>query len=192
MERSGRVEAFGDLAAVPVDDDVGVQQRHDLREVLAAVRGLGSGNEYIGGRRWGEADQTAGSIERMRSLQRVDGDGDHADRPGTLDAIRSVVEKDDLIGRQPEVGRRLQIWAGQRLAFAEVRAVDEYVETVELRTADDPFARRRAIQIVAEDADFDAGRARLVDQGQRIGSEHAGAQLDAHRPPHRDAIRVAT
>ena len=111
-------------------------------QILAAVRRLGSGDLLIGRGRSDEADQPPGPFEGVRARQRIDVHRDHPHGPSAFDAVRSVVEKDDLLWRQPEVGGRLEIRPGGRLAFTEVGAVDEDIELGELRTAGDPLTRR--------------------------------------------------
>ena len=127
------VQTLGDLHTIPVDDDVRMQQRHDLREILAAIRSLSRGDHLIGGGGRREADHPASELETVRPRQGIDRDRDHADRTSTLDAVRRVVEEDDLLGWQPEVGSSLQVRARSRLALAELGAIDQHVESLELR-----------------------------------------------------------
>ncbi len=53
-----------------------------------------------------EPEEPAGLVERRAAVARVDHDADHPDGPGTVDALRGVVEEHDVLRRRHRARRR--------------------------------------------------------------------------------------
>jgi acetoin utilization deacetylase AcuC-like enzyme len=182
--------AFGDALPIPMNDSVGVEQVHRSIEVSCLIRVHSSLDEPAATTRWRESNERAGPSETDVTIQRVDVDTDHADVAGAFDAQWRVVEEHDLFRRQTEIGNRLEIRLGCWFADAELRAVDEHVVPSELRAGIDPGTSGRADQVVRQDPDGDARGSSLCHQGESVGSEDVGTEIDRHRSPQREVVVV--
>ena len=82
VEPPDLLEAGGDLAAVPPDHAVGVEQAQDGLEVERRVGVLGGLHEASSTRRGHQAEQLPGPLEGRLAGLRVDVEADHARPPG--------------------------------------------------------------------------------------------------------------
>ena len=154
--------------AVPVDDDLGVEQLHDRVEVLRLVGLLGSTHEPPRTGLGVDAQQLAGEVERRSLVGRIDEHAGHADVARTLDARGCVVEEHDLRRVDAEDLRRAHVRLGERLGLAELAGIDERVERLELRAGVEELLAGDPDAVVGEHGDLEAGLAGVVHQRHRF------------------------
>ena len=88
-----------DLLTVPMNDDVGMEQRAGGVEIARLVGILRGTDETLGRTGLAKPDQLARSGEGHRSIDRIDVDTDHAYGPSPFDAHRRVVEESIMVDK---------------------------------------------------------------------------------------------